>query len=104
MYVLTIVDSPPLTHLIATHLQVALNTAIPAASLCINRRLYHIASISSVTQTRSDVSPLWPPKVLFLSMAQKRRGIIIDLLIGVGIPILGMIVCVYISGRSLSIY
>ncbi|EIN05670.1 STE3-domain-containing protein [Punctularia strigosozonata HHB-11173 SS5] len=68
---------------ISSHLQVALNTAIPAASLCINRRLYHIASVSSVTSTRSD----------------KRRAIVIDLLIGVGIPILGMIVYIIPQGH-----
>ena len=49
--------------------------AIPAASLCINRRLYQIASVQSVTKTR----------------AEKRRDVIIDLAIGVGLPILGMI-------------
>ena len=49
--------------------------AIPAASLCINRRLYQIASVQSVTKSR----------------AEKRRDIIVDLAIGIGLPILGMI-------------
>jgi pheromone a factor receptor len=49
--------------------------AIPAASLCINRRLYHIASVKSVTVTR----------------AEKRRQIMVDLAIGLGLPIMEMI-------------
>jgi len=54
---------------------VASAVAIPAASLCINRRLYQIASVQSVTKTR----------------AQKRRDVIVDLSIGIGLPIIGMI-------------
>jgi pheromone a factor receptor len=60
---------------IVTHIQVALNVAIPACSLCINRRLYKVATINAVMVTRSE----------------KRRAIMVDLLIGVGIPILQMI-------------
>jgi pheromone a factor receptor len=56
-------------------IQAALNVAIPACSLCINRRLYKIATIKAVMVTRSE----------------KRRGVIIDLLIGLGIPLLQMI-------------
>ena len=48
---------------------------ILAASLVINRRLYKIASTSSVSITR----------------AQRMRAIYIDLAIGLGIPILAMI-------------
>ena len=59
-----------------THIQIGLNVAIPACSLCINRRLYKVATINAVMVTRSE----------------KRRAIMIDLLIGVGIPILQMIV------------
>jgi pheromone a factor receptor len=55
--------------------QAALNVAIPAASLCINRRLYKIATVKAVMTTPSE----------------KRRAVMIDLLIGVGIPILQMI-------------
>ena len=58
-----------------TRIQVAENVAIPAASLCINRRLYHIATIKAVTITPSE----------------KRRAVIVDLLIGIGIPILQVI-------------
>jgi pheromone a factor receptor len=59
----------------ATRIQVALNAAIPACSLCINRRLYKIAKMKLVGMTE----------------AEKRRAIIQDLLIGVGIPILQII-------------
>jgi hypothetical protein len=56
-------------------LQAGLNVAVPAASLCINRRLYKIATIKTVTVTPSE----------------KRRTVMIDLLIGIGIPIIQMI-------------
>jgi pheromone a factor receptor len=49
--------------------------AIPAASLCINRRLYHIACIRVVTATKSD----------------RLRAVMVDLAIGLGIPVLVMI-------------
>jgi Pheromone A receptor len=64
-----------LFYLTATRIQVAQNVAIPAASLCINRRLYKIATLKSVTITASE----------------KRRAVMVDLLIGIGIPILQMI-------------
>jgi pheromone a factor receptor len=64
-----------LFHSTATRIQVALNAAIPACSLCINRRLYKIATTKAVVVTD----------------AQKRRALIYDLLIGVGIPILQII-------------
>ena len=54
---------------------VGVSTAIPAASLCINRRLYRIACIRVVAATKAD----------------KRRAIMVDLAIGVGLPVLVMI-------------
>src|SRR6267154_2043465 len=60
---------------LATKFMIGSSVAVPACSLCINRRLYHIASVSSVTKTK----------------AQKRRDIMTDLAIGVGIPVLEMI-------------
>ncbi|KAF8553269.1 STE3-domain-containing protein [Imleria badia] len=60
----------------ATQFMTASSIAIPAASLCINRRLYHIASVQSVTTTR----------------AEKRRDIMVDLAIGVGLPIVVTII------------
>jgi pheromone a factor receptor len=59
----------------ATHVQVALGVALPASSLCINRLLYRIATMKSAETT----------------YAENRRIIIIDLLIGVGIPVLQMV-------------
>ncbi len=59
----------------AIRFQVALNVAAPACSLCINRQLYRVARM----------------KTLGTTDAENRRIVIIDLLIGVGIPILQMI-------------
>jgi pheromone a factor receptor len=55
----------------ATRILLALNVAIPACSLCINRRLYKIATMKVMT-----------------TYSEKRRAVIHDLLIGVGLPIL----------------
>ena len=62
-------------HTTAIHIQIALNAAVPASSLCINRQLYKIARMKTTGMT--DV--------------EKRRNLIYDLLIGIGIPILQMI-------------
>jgi len=70
-----VINRAPVWCDISTQFMIGSAVAIPAASLCINRRLYLIASVQSVTKTR----------------AQKRRDIIIDLAIGIGLPILGMI-------------
>jgi len=59
----------------ATRIQAALNVAISACSLCINRRLYKIATMKTVVFTSSE----------------KRRAVLYDLLIGVGIPVLQII-------------
>ncbi|KAG6899200.1 hypothetical protein C0993_012366 [Termitomyces sp. T159_Od127] len=53
--------------------------AIPTANMCVNRRLYQIASVRSVTVTQ----------------AEKRRVVIVDLAIGIGIPIIYMILCAF---------
>ncbi|KAK7046032.1 a-factor receptor [Paramarasmius palmivorus] len=59
----------------ATKYIVGLAVAIPACSLCINRRLYHIATANTVTITR----------------AEKRRAVMVDLAICIGLPVLEMI-------------
>lgn len=59
----------------ATKFMVGYSVGIPCASLCINRRLYHIATANTVTVTK----------------AEKRRAIMVDLAIGVGIPVLEMV-------------
>ncbi|KAH0834106.1 STE3-domain-containing protein [Lanmaoa asiatica] len=70
-----VIDRAPVWCDISTKFMIGSAVAIPAASLCINRRLYQIASVQSVTKTR----------------AQKRRDIMIDLAIGLGIPLVEMI-------------
>ena len=59
-------------YVIAARIIIATNVAIPAASLCINRRLYHISSVRSVTVTK----------------AEKRRTVMVDMAIGLGIPLI----------------
>lgn len=59
---------------------VGMSVAIPAASLCINRRLYLIA-------TRSYTS----------TKAEKQRAVLVDLAIGLGIPVLEMILRMFMS-------
>lgn len=54
---------------------IGLNVGVPAAGLCICRRLYHIASLKSLSVTEAD----------------KRRHVIVDLSIGLGLPMLEMI-------------
>jgi pheromone a factor receptor len=73
---------------ISTRIMIGTSVAIPACSLCINRRLYHIASVSSVTKTK----------------AQKRRDIMTDLAIGVGIPVLEMILQYIVQGHRFNIF
>ena len=61
-------------HLVAARIIIGTNVAIPAASLCINRRLYHISCVRSVT----------------VSKAEKRRAVMVDMAIGLGIPLIFM--------------
>ncbi|KAH9964938.1 pheromone A receptor-domain-containing protein [Russula dissimulans] len=83
-----IIDRAPVYCDIVTRIQVALNVAIPACSLCINRRLYKIASVNAVIVTRKE----------------KHRAIMTDLLIGIGIPILQIIAQYVVSGHRYNIY
>jgi len=69
------IDRAPIYSDIVVHFQAGVGVAIPAASLCINRRLYQIATANVVLAKHSD----------------NRRAVIIDLLIGLGIPILQMV-------------
>lgn len=72
---------------IVTRFQIGLNVAISACSLCINRRLYKIATTKAVMVTRSE----------------KRRAVITDLLIGLGIPILQILAHIVVSGHRFNI-
>ena len=60
---------------IATRFDVGIAIAIPATVLCINRRLYLL--VSSIT-----VIP---------SQADQNREVIIDLVLGIGLPIIAMV-------------
>jgi len=72
---------------ITTRFMTGLAVGIPAASLCINRRLYNIASIQSVTFSKED----------------RRRAIAIDLAIGLGIPVLVMALQYIVQGHRFDI-
>lgn len=82
------IDWAPVWCDITTKFMIGLSVAIPACSLCVNRRLYHIASVSSVTKTK----------------AQKRRDIMTDLAIGVGIPVLEMVLHYIVQGHRFNIF
>ncbi|PPQ91373.1 hypothetical protein CVT25_004140 [Psilocybe cyanescens] len=67
---------------------IGLNVGIPAAGLCICRRLYHIASLKSMSVTEAD----------------KRRNVIVDLSIGLGLPVLEMVLHYIVQGHRFNIY
>lgn len=72
---------------------IGLNIAMPAAALCIARRLYHISTLQSVTVTQ----------------AVKRRHVIVDLLIGLGLPVMEMalrasLLLIYVSAHELTLH
>ncbi|KAF8725083.1 hypothetical protein AX14_008399 [Amanita brunnescens Koide BX004] len=73
---------------ITTRFIVGSAVAIPASSLCINRRLYYIARVRSVTHSK----------------AEKRRAVMVDLAIGLGIPFLEMILQIITEGHRFDIY
>lgn len=73
---------------ISSRIIIGISAGIPAASLCINRRLYLIASVQSVTITK----------------AEKRRAIFVDLAIGLGIPLLEMVLQYVVQGHRFNIY
>ena len=64
-------------NVIATRFFVGTTAAVPATFLCINRRLYLLASQTSVIPSRAD----------------KIRELIIDLVIGIGLPVIVMALC-----------
>jgi len=58
LYVRTILHSIPISDepYPATRIQIGFTVALPACGLCIIRRLYFIATTTTVTNTRADVS------------------------------------------------
>ncbi|KAF8149601.1 GPCR fungal pheromone mating factor, partial [Mycena galopus ATCC 62051] len=69
-------------------MMIGINVAIPAASLCITRRLYDIA-------TRKQAA---------VSKAERRREVLVDLAIGLGIPSLQMALQVVVQGHRYNIF
>jgi pheromone a factor receptor len=78
-------------HVIAVRFIIGIDVAVPAAVLCINRRLYLLVSPTSIIPSKAD----------------KIRELIIDLVIGIGLPIIVMALCLsynfslYLCGSSI---
>jgi hypothetical protein len=98
-----------LTNTPASRLTIGIAVALPAASLCINRRLYKIASLQFVSMTREQVCRICVCASHSLDMnSQKQRDAFVDLCIGLGIPIVQMalraFLARYLSYCSLTIH
>ncbi|KAI0694927.1 STE3-domain-containing protein [Cerioporus squamosus] len=72
---------------ITTRFNIASSLGVCCASLVINRRLYHIANVSAVSISRAD----------------KRRNLLTDLLIGLGIPVVGIALYWFYQGHRFDI-
>lgn len=72
---------------ISTKLFIGAGVGIPAAGLCISRRLYKIAVIKSVAVTRED----------------KRRAVMVDLGITIGLPVMVMALHYIVQGHRFDI-
>jgi len=73
---------------ISSRVYVAINVGIPTASLCINRRLYKIASVTTSTVPRRE----------------RRRAIAVDLAIGLGVPVLHLVSQYIVQGHRFDIF
>ncbi|KAF8239202.1 STE3-domain-containing protein [Tricholoma matsutake] len=73
---------------ISARIYIGINVAIPATSLCIARRLYRITAIRNVMITR----------------AERRQTVMIDFAIGVGLPVLGVILQYIPEGHRFDIF
>ncbi|KAI0682988.1 pheromone A receptor-domain-containing protein [Cerioporus squamosus] len=82
-----IINSAPIWCDISTKFLIGAGVGIPAASACISRRLYKIASTSYVTT----------------SVRERRKAIYIDLSIGVGIPVIVMVLHYVVQGHRFNI-
>ncbi|KAF5329272.1 hypothetical protein D9619_009301 [Psilocybe cf. subviscida] len=83
-----ILDSAPIWCDISSRLIVGAAVGIPASSLCINRRLYKIASSRTASSSR----------------AEKRNAVLVDLSIGLGLPILQMALQFIVQGHRYDIW
>ncbi|KAI0283496.1 GPCR fungal pheromone mating factor [Russula brevipes] len=82
------IDKAPIYSDIAVRIRIGIAVAIPACSLCITRRLYKIATAN----------------VTMATGAEKRRAVVVDLLIGFGIPILQITAQYVVSGHRYDIF
>ncbi|KAF9040039.1 pheromone A receptor-domain-containing protein [Panaeolus papilionaceus] len=80
-------NSSPVWCDISSKIIIGVSVGIPAATLCISRRLYYLTSGNTVSITRDD----------------KRRMIIMDLAIALGIPTLIMILHYIVQGHRFDI-
>ncbi|KAH9856258.1 STE3-domain-containing protein [Lenzites betulinus] len=80
-------DVAPVWCDISTKFIIGAGVGIPASTLCINRRLYAITSVRSVSVTRED----------------KRRAVIVDLCISIGLPVLVMSLHYIVQGHRFNI-
>lgn len=72
---------------ISTKIFIGASVGIPAAGLCISRRLYKIAVVKSVTVTRED----------------KRKAVMVDLGITIGLPVMVMALHYVVQGHRFDI-
>ncbi|THH02337.1 hypothetical protein EW026_g493 [Hermanssonia centrifuga] len=72
---------------ISTKFVIGAGAGIPAASLCINRRLYNLTSVRVATVTHQE----------------KRRAMYIDMAIGLGIPVIVMALHYVVQGHRFNI-
>ncbi|KAG1751799.1 pheromone A receptor-domain-containing protein [Suillus lakei] len=84
----SVINYAPIWCDISSRLIVGVAVAIPAASLCINRRLYKIATINLAHPTK----------------AHRRRTVVVDLAIALGIPILQMALQFIVEGHRFNIF
>lgn len=77
---------------LASRFIVGAAVAIPACSLCINRRLYHIASSRDPLDTAVGRISI-PKKILIMTYARHQRylPVLVDLGIGIGLPVVAMV-------------
>ncbi|KAJ7455421.1 pheromone A receptor-domain-containing protein [Mycena latifolia] len=81
------IDWSPVWCDISSHIIIAVSVGIPASSLCINRRLYNIATCQTVSMTK----------------ALKRRAVMIDLTIALGLPLLQLPLQYIVQGHRYDI-
>ncbi|KAI0702580.1 fungal pheromone STE3G-protein-coupled receptor, partial [Earliella scabrosa] len=81
------IDHAPAWCEISTRLTIAASVGIPAASMCINQRLYSIARVQAVMITR----------------AEKRRIVMIDTLICLVIPVIVVVLSYVVQGHRYNV-